>query len=303
MLSMMVMSCQEAPRPGAWSDADMVVEPPTPEYLALVSVTLTDDPAGALESSGRGDAHVASLGTFVEYAGGNEQHVRMLSGIPQRAAQRFSPGTCVRVDSLTRPFTSNDLVATPTEVMLLDVGNIYLEANEHKLPFDLVLVPDLPPVFAGVSYRQRETSLSVGTPSPDGSFMGLIHIDALSDSDLNAIFEPVVFPPAIALSVELDEEQNTLHAQWEGASPDPMEFEIQFIDSDGGHLSVVCVIEDRSMLTLPLRDLEGLNLPSSLPVHVTARRFTSSIRASGVFEEIEFQGIRASQVSLDPSLP
>jgi hypothetical protein len=303
MLSMMAMSCSEAPRPDFSSELDAATELPAPEYLALVSVTLTDDPNDESDSVDGSNAQVSALGTFLEYTGGSEHHVRLLSGIPERAAQRFSTGTCVRVDSLTRALASNGTLADPTEVMLLDVGNIYLETNEQKLPFDLVLVPDLPPVFAGVSYRQRQTKLNVASPSPDGTFTALVHIDALSDSDLNAISEPVVFPPPLGLAVEYDEENAILRARWDGNSQSPMELEIGFVDSAGEEVSVVCVIEDNSMLSLPLRDLDALSLPPSPPILVTARRFASSTRASGVFRDIDFEAIRTATVALPPSLP
>lgn len=303
MLSMLAISCHEGPRPGPWSEVDVVSDLAPPGYLALVSVTLTDsseqDPT-ALEAP---DARVSSVGTFLEYAGGSEQHVRALSGISRRAMQRFSPGTCVRGDALSLASSPSDSTAAPAEVMLLDVGNISLEANEQRLPFDLVLVPDLPPVFAGVSYRQRDASLQLGTPSPDGTFSALLHIDALSDSDLNEISEQLVFPPAIGLRAELDEERTTLHARWNDNAEGALEFELDFVNSTGDGLQVVCVVEDNSALTLTLRDLEGLKLPSTPPVKVTARRVTNSARSSGVFEEIEFQAIRTSQVLLEPSLP
>ena len=303
MLSMLAISCQEGPRPGPWGEVDMVSDLPSPEFLALVSVTITDsseqDPT-AIEAT---DARVSSFGTFLEYAGGSEPHVRALSGIPRRAIQRFSPGTCVRADALSVTSSLSDSTAAPAEVMLLDVGNISLEANEQRIPFDLVLVPDLPPVFAGVSYRQRDASLQLGTPSPDGTFSALLHIDALSDSDLNEISEPLVFPPPIDLRAELDEALTTLHVRWNDNAQGALEFELDFVDATGEGLQVVCVVEDSSALTLTLRDLDGLKLPPTPPVKVTARRITSSARSSGVFEEIEFQAIRTSQVLLDPSLP
>ncbi|MGB1698820.1 MAG: hypothetical protein ACPHRO_02620 [Nannocystaceae bacterium] len=301
-LSVLAVSCQEAPRPDGWSESEVVSELPATDYLAVVSVTLSEEEVAEPTALHAGAASISSVGTFVEYAGGTEDHVRMLSGIPRHPTQRFSSGTCVRADSLIQPASPEGDGLVPAEVMLLDVGNIHLQAGPQRVPFDLVLVPDLPPLFAGISYRQRTTPLPAGSVAPDGSIRASVHIDALSDSDLSAISEPINFPPYIGLMAAYDRDTATLHARWQGRGSTPMELELGFEAADGGEIRVLCVVEDSSRLTLALDDLEALELPASPPTHVVARRIAASTRASGVFDAIDFQAIRSSRTLLSPPL-
>ena len=293
--------CQDAPRT-EWERAEAVAELASPaSRFGIIELTAADHPG----TPGLDHADT-SLGTtqygragFVEYVGGSRAYAEALAGFRSSAWDRLEPGSCVREDRQAGQEPSVESSLVPGEVMLLDVGNLQIGTDDNSDRFDLVLVPDLPPVFAGVSYIQRPTRL--GLPRPDGVFETTVRLDAVSDVDLDAFEVTVAFPPSLALAAEVDVDAAQLRVRWSEDADGPVELTIRADEETRETPGVLCKVDAVGGLTIPVQSLHALGLPTGAPVTLTASRQSVTTIESGAFEEIDIRAQRVASVSL-PSL-
>ena len=285
-------------------------------YLGLATVTATDVATVARANVMEPDdaaapGHLATLARtspqrdreLPEFVGGVEETAAYLGGVEPWIPDLVDPNTCTRLADVQHRLLDPEHQPVPEEIVLLDVGDVRLEANGRSDTLDLVLVPDLPPVSAGISYVHEPTLVGLGQPRPDGTFAATLRLEGPAEIPMSPTALEVQLPRPLNMTLAVDAPTEQLRMRWTSFDGEPLEMRFEYQDRGGGTEQLVCVVEDTGEATLHLGSLETLGLPLDAQVTMKASRTVSSRYEVGVFEALVVRSIRASVARVEALLP